>query len=128
MARNVSSILKEEAHLDKVIDPAAGSFFLEELIFKIQEELKSGLRKLETEGGWLFAVESGTLHQKVRSSREKAQNELIEVKRTKIGVNKYPASDGLKYNLEFEVFEEKSFQLNPTREAYLIELQTLTPS
>lgn len=126
VARNVSSILKEEAHLDKVIDPAAGSFFLEELILKIQEEVKSGLRNLESDGGWLFALQSGTLHWRVRSSREKAQNELLEVKRTKIGVNKYAASDALKYNLEFEVFEEKSFQLNPTREAYLIELQTLT--
>lgn len=125
IARNVSSILKEEAYLDKVKDPAAGSFFLGKLVEKISEEVKSELRQLELNGGWQVALESGEIHRKVRTYREKVQNDFADSKLSKIGVNKYPASDVLKYNLEFEVFEEKSFELRPTRAAYLSELQTL---
>lgn len=125
IARNVSSILKEEAYLDKVKDPAAGSYFLGKLVVKITEEIKSGLQQLETQGGWKIALESGDIHRKVRTYREKVQNDLAEFKLSKIGVNKYPASEKLKYNLKFEFFEEKSFELKPTRAAYLSEFQTL---
>ncbi|RIW17148.1 hypothetical protein D0X99_05185 [Algoriphagus lacus] len=125
IARNVSSILKEEAYLDKVKDPAAGSYFLGKLIEKTTETFKSGLQQLESQGGWQVALESGEIHRQVRVHRQTIQNDVADSRISKIGVNKYPASEKLKYNLEFEVFEEKSFELKPSRAVYLFELHTL---
>jgi methylmalonyl-CoA mutase len=122
IARNVSSILKEEAYLDKVSDPASGSFFLEKLEEEILEEIQNGLKELEQHGGWLKSFESREIHTKIRSQRAATQNEVVEKMVSKIGVNKYPASEKLRNDLEFEVFEEKSSELKPTRATYLCEL------
>ncbi len=125
IARNVSSILKEEAYLDKVQDPAAGSFFLGNLIEKISTEVKTNLQVLESQGGWFAAVKAGDVQAQVRSNREKIQSELEDHKLSKIGVNKYPVSEKLDQNVKIEIFEEKPFELKPTRASYLFELQTL---
>lgn len=125
IARNVSSILKEEAYLDKVMDPAAGSFFLGNLIQNISEEVKSKLQDMESQGGWLRILTSGQIHAQVRSYREKIQQEIVESKLSKIGVNKYPVTEKVSQMTEFEIFEEKPFELKPTRASYLFELQTL---
>ncbi|GMQ27085.1 hypothetical protein Aoki45_37680 [Algoriphagus sp. oki45] len=126
IARNVSAVLREEAYLDKVMDPAAGSFFLENLQTEIQNELRDGLKKLEASGGWLNVLVNGTIHSKVRNERERVQKEILDKSKTKIGVNIFPASEKLKNDLEFEIFEEKIHQLRPTRASYLVELQTQT--
>jgi methylmalonyl-CoA mutase len=123
VARNVSAVLKEEAYLDKVIDPAAGSFFLENAQQKILTELQSGLKELEEAGGWLAALKAGEIHAKVRSYRSKIQNEVAGNERSKIGVNKFQAPGDPMVEPEFEFFEEKSHELKPTRASYLIELQ-----
>ncbi|WP_026969266.1 methylmalonyl-CoA mutase family protein [Algoriphagus terrigena] len=123
IARNVSLILKEEAYLDKVIDPAAGSFFLENLQMKILAEFQDGLRILEEKGGWLAVLKSGEIHSTVRSHREKIQNEVAGGHISKIGANKFPATGTLNDDLEFEFFEEKSHELKPVRASYLTELQ-----
>ncbi|WP_026951092.1 methylmalonyl-CoA mutase family protein [Algoriphagus mannitolivorans] len=123
IARNVSTILREEANLDKVMDPAAGSYFMENLTPTILEYLKENLQNLEKKGGWLEALETGKIHQAVRAHRQKIQSELLDQKRIKVGANKYPASDKLKNEYDFEVFEEKSFEMKPTRATYLFELQ-----
>jgi methylmalonyl-CoA mutase len=123
VARNVSSILKEEAYLDKVMDPASGSFFLEKMKEEILSEIKNGLINLQDKGGWLEALRSGELYSQVRSYREKIQNDVASKQISKIGANKFPASDALRNDLEFDLFEEKSFELNPTRASYLVELQ-----
>lgn len=125
IARNVSSILKEEAYLDKVQDPAAGSFFLDQMVLRIAEFIQTKLQELESQGGWLAKLNSGGIHAQVRGYREKIQNELLESKRSKIGVNKYPSSQKPDSSTEFEIFEEKSLELKPARASYLCELQTL---
>ncbi|GAA0880699.1 hypothetical protein GCM10009119_36690 [Algoriphagus jejuensis] len=123
IARNVSSILREEAYLDKVIDPASGSFFLEKIQAEILAEIQQGLRDLEVKGGWLAVLKSTEIHSKVKSHREKIQNAVSEKQISKIGVNKFVASGNLKNDLEFEFFEEKSYELKPTRATYLAEWQ-----
>jgi methylmalonyl-CoA mutase len=125
IARNVSSILKVEAYLDKVQDPAAGSFFLDQMILRIVEFIQTKLQELESQGGWLAKLNSGGIHAQVRGYREKIQNELLESKLSKIGVNKYPSPQKPDSSTEFEIFEEKSSELKPARASYLCELQTL---
>ena len=123
IARNVSSILREEVYMDKVMDPASGSFFLEKVQEQILTAIQLGLKNMEATGGWLAGLNSGSIYSSVRSHREKVQNEIADNITSKIGANRFPASEALKNELECEVFEEKSFELNPTRASYLIEMQ-----
>ncbi|TDQ15150.1 heterodimeric methylmalonyl-CoA mutase small subunit [Algoriphagus boseongensis] len=122
IARNVSLILRDEAYLDKMIDPAAGSYYLEKLQEKITQEIQSGLLDLEKNGGWMAALNSGEIHSRVRAYREKIQNKVLDKNLSKIGANKYPASEKLRNDYPFHDFEEKSFELKPTRATYLFEL------
>lgn len=126
IARNVSAILKEEAYLDKVMDPASGSFFLESLQAQIEREIREGLQNLESLGGWWKMLTDGAIHTQVRIERKRIQEQVLEKNKSKIGVNVFPASEKLKYDMVFEFFEEKIHQLQPTRATYLFELQTQT--
>lgn len=125
IARNVSTILREESYLDKVMDPAAGSFYLEKLTSEIQLFLKTELQQLEAKGGWEKVLQSGEIHASVRRNREKIQIRVLENEFPRIGASKYPAPAKLQKNLEWEPFEEKIHELKPTRATYLVELQTL---
>jgi methylmalonyl-CoA mutase len=126
VARNVSSILIHESYLDKVLDPAAGSFYLDFLITKIMEKTRVGLQTLEEKGGWKAAFELGEIQRKVRQSRMNQQNQVLSGKVGKIGVNKFPASQKLKNDLEFLPITEKRNELKPNRASYLVELQKQT--
>ncbi len=125
IARNVSSILREESYLDKVMDPAAGSYFLENLKEDILAQLKNQLSKMEASGGWLKVLQGGEIHFSIRQQREKIQNQVIQNQLIKIGANKYPSPSKSSTDSVWEVFKEKKNELNPTRATYLIELQTL---
>lgn len=124
IARNVSLILSHESYLDKVADPVAGSYYLDFLMRELFEKLKSGLQQLEAAGGWKVAFDGRQIHQKVRESRLNQQKQILEGERSKIGVNKYPASEKLKKDLSFSPIEDKiESALSPSRATYLVELQ-----
>jgi len=55
MARNVQHILQLESHLDKVADPAAGSYFVEALTDKLCAEAWTIFQDIESKGGYLIA-------------------------------------------------------------------------
>ncbi|RAI84700.1 methylmalonyl-CoA mutase family protein [Algoriphagus yeomjeoni] len=125
IARNVSSILKEESYLDKVMDPAAGSFYLEKLQKELEKSVVSSLQELEKDGGWLKSFEDRTLHEKIRNTREAAQKRVLSNSEIKVGANKYPAKGELENHLPFEPIVEKDFQLLPSRATYFVEEKSL---
>ncbi|WP_420385189.1 methylmalonyl-CoA mutase family protein [Roseivirga sp.] len=51
MARNISPILNEESYLGKVVDPAAGSYYIEQLTETLYRDALTLLQKIEAEGG-----------------------------------------------------------------------------
>lgn len=120
IARNVSSILKEESYLDKVMDPAAGSYYLENLEEEIKTQVLKKLEELENDGGWLKSFESRKIHDLVREERSKVQKQFLESEVTKVGANKFQLKSE-KGNCEFEVIKEKDFELKASRATYLLE-------
>lgn len=56
IARNQQLLLKEECHFNKVVDPAAGSYFIENLTISIATQAWELFLKVEDEGGMLEAV------------------------------------------------------------------------
>jgi len=125
IARNVAAILKEEAYLDKVQDPSAGSYFLENLVADLVKETQTALTLLEQEGGWWNACKTGTLQNRVKANRAKIQGALLDKTQVKVGANAYAAPAALSYNKPLPPFEEAAHELKPTRAAYLVESLTL---
>lgn len=125
MARNCSTILREEAYLDKFIDPAGGAYFLDSLEREIISLVKNQLQKLEIEGGWLASFREQKIQGDIRETRNSQQVSILEKKSIQVGVNKYNSKEKTPSEVIWEEFDEKGFELKPTRASYLIELQMI---
>ncbi|WP_053599015.1 methylmalonyl-CoA mutase family protein [Bacillus sp. FJAT-18017] len=89
IARNIQLILKEEAHLDKVADPAGGSWFIEELTEQLAEKAWELFCKIDHHGGMVASLQSGWIQTEIERT---LNNRLIDSKNRKrsiIGTNVY---------------------------------------
>ncbi len=89
IAANIHLILKEEMLLDKVIDPAGGSYYIEALTDNIAEKAWEAFLQIENEGGVLEALRKGTIQKQVKQTfnekKEKAAKREISI----VGTNVY---------------------------------------
>jgi methylmalonyl-CoA mutase len=90
LALNTQLILGEEAHFDKVADPAAGSWYVEWLTEQIAREALTLAEQIESEGGFLAAVRSGFVAKTIAASREAKLAALTQRRRILVGTNWYP--------------------------------------
>lgn len=90
IARNVSIIIREEAYLDKVADPASGSYYLENLTHQLGEKAWDLFRQVEARGGFLKAFEDGWIQQQVSESGTRRHQKFSNGKAKLIGTNAYP--------------------------------------
>jgi methylmalonyl-CoA mutase len=90
LALNVQRVLREEAHLDKVADPAGGSYYVEALTEALAGEAWKLFQQVESEGGWQKAVQSGFVEKALTASREAKAKSIASRRRTLVGVNNYP--------------------------------------
>jgi methylmalonyl-CoA mutase len=96
IARNLHTILREECGLDRVIDPAGGSTYIEWLTDKIAASSWQIFQDIENQGGMLAALESGSVQQAVQSV---AKAKFTNIRRRKdkiVGANMYPDLKGKK--------------------------------
>lgn len=90
IARNQQFLLKEESHLDKVIDPAGGSYYVEHLTMAIAEQAWKLFLSVEEEGGFLKAANEGLVQKAVNESNAKRHNDVARRKEILLGTNQYP--------------------------------------
>ena len=90
IARNQQLILKEEAYFDKVADPAAGSYYIENLTNLIAENSWKLFLEIEDHGGYLAALKSGFIQKKLSGSAAKCKNDAATRKTILLGTNQYP--------------------------------------
>lgn len=89
VARNISTILKEESYFDKVVDPSAGSYFIESLTFQMAEEAFDILKNVESAGGIIEAFQKNLIQSSIKENFEYLQNSLTENQSVMVGVNKF---------------------------------------
>ncbi len=70
MARNTAIILDQEAHLNRVVDPAAGSGFLEQFTIDLAEKAWDFFQQVQQQGGMLESWQSGWIASQLNESRE----------------------------------------------------------
>jgi methylmalonyl-CoA mutase len=90
IARNTQLILSHEAHVDRVRDPAAGSYYIEAATDRVARKAWSAFQELEADGGLLPALRAGRLQEAIADVRDE-RTEAVEVrKRVLVGTNHYP--------------------------------------
>lgn len=88
LAKNVQLVLKEEAHLDKVADPAGGSYYIESLTDSIAAEAWKLFQQVESEGG--YAKSRPSIDAAIAQARAAKEKAISSRRRTLVGVNNYP--------------------------------------
>ncbi len=96
IARNTSLILHEEAHLDQVADPAAGSYYIEALTDQVAEKAWEQFQALEAEGGLLEALQDGRVQASIADVREERMQRTKNRRRVLVGTNHYPDTEETK--------------------------------
>ncbi|MCX2738714.1 methylmalonyl-CoA mutase family protein [Pontibacter anaerobius] len=123
IARNVSIILKEEAYLDKAIDPAAGSYYLESLTNALAQKAWELFKQVESMGGFEDAYQQGFILGSIMEvSRRKFRN-IATGRDVMVGTNKYPnPKEKISFNPE-ELIQSAEF--DTTRAAYPTEVMRM---
>ena len=90
IARNQQLLLKEESHLNCIVDPAAGSYYIENLTVSIAKEAWKLFLAVEEAGGMLEAVKSGSVQEAVNQSNKARHEAVSKRKEILLGTNQYP--------------------------------------
>jgi methylmalonyl-CoA mutase len=90
IARNQQIVLKHEAYFNKVADPAAGSYYIENITDSIAEAAWKLFVKMESMGGFIKAVKSGFIKEEIEKTCQKRDMDIAMRKQVFVGVNQYP--------------------------------------
>lgn len=110
IARNAQIIMKEESHFDKVVDPAAGSYYIENLTKSIAEQAWKIFCETEKEGGIIKKGLKGEIKAAVEASCQKRNMDIATRRSILLGTNQYPnltenVSEKVKFQAPVEHFE-----------------------
>ncbi|UUU30302.1 methylmalonyl-CoA mutase subunit beta [Streptomyces sp. CA-210063] len=90
IARNTSTILIEESHLARVIDPAGGSWYVERLTDELAQAGWEFFQRIEGQGGQAAALRSGNLGQDLADTWEARTGRLAKRREPVTGVSEFP--------------------------------------
>jgi len=90
IARNQQIVMKEEAYLNKVSNPSAGSYYIEQLTDKIAEEAWNCFREVENQGGMLQSILDRYIQISIEQSRKEKDCRIALTNQIFVGTNQYP--------------------------------------
>lgn len=90
IARNQQLLLKEESHFDKVVDPSAGSYYIENLTESIARQAWSVFLSVEEKGGFYAALKEGFVQSEVGKSSQQRMDAISKRKEILLGTNQFP--------------------------------------
>ncbi|MFD0980171.1 methylmalonyl-CoA mutase [Tropicimonas aquimaris] len=93
IARNTQIILQEETGVTKVVDPLAGSYYVEALTAELVEKAWALMEEVEEMGGMTAAVNSGMPKLRIEESAAKRQAMIDRGQEVIVGVNKYKLAE-----------------------------------
>lgn len=90
IARNQQHLLRDESHLNKVVDPAGGSYYIETLTCSIAAQAWKVFNEAEDNGGFYEMLKKGEIQAKVNESGVKRHLDVARRKEILLGTNQYP--------------------------------------
>ncbi|MEC9374964.1 MAG: methylmalonyl-CoA mutase [Pseudomonadota bacterium] len=101
IARNTQLVLQEETGITNVVDPLAGSYYVETLTAELVKEARKLIDEVEELGGMTKAVESGLPKMRIEQSAALRQAKIDRGEEVIVGVNKYEPEN----EMEVEVLD-----------------------
>jgi methylmalonyl-CoA mutase N-terminal domain/subunit len=134
LALRTQQIIGEETGVVNTMDPLAGSYFIEALTHKMEEEAIRYIRKIDDLGGIIRAIEIGYPQQEIANAAYAYQKQLERNEKIVVGMNKYQmeekkAIEYLKIDPEVErrqivrLQETKRIRNNSRVQAHLADLR-----
>ena len=105
MSVRTQQILQYESNITNVVDPLAGSYFVESLTNEIENKAWEYLDKIDEEGGFIHALESGFLHQEAVKGTMEKQRKVSKGELKIVGVNCFQMNE--------EPHQVEAFRHNP---------------
>ena len=93
IARNTQLVIQEETGITNVVDPLAGSYYIESLTASLIEEGRALIKEIDALGGMTKAIESGMPKLKIEESAARKQARIDSGLDVIVGVNKYILKD-----------------------------------
>lgn len=111
IARNQQAVLKEEAHFDKIADPAAGSYYIENLTASIADQSWKLFLEISDKGGFVAAFREGFVQKLVSEMADKRIKAVATRRENLLGVNQFPNyTEQISSSLDASLFEEVSLK------------------
>ncbi len=120
IARNTQLILQEETGIPAVIDPFAGSYFMESLTAALAEEARKVIAEVEALGGMARAIESGMPKLRIEECAARRQARVDRRDDVVVGVNKYQVTGA---ESEFDLLEIDNAAVRDSQVQRLAELR-----
>lgn len=90
LARNVPTIIREESHLGKILDPCGGSYCIERLTHDIAGQAWQLFQEVERRGGMQRALQAGFPQSEVARVLDHRRSDLFHGVQVRVGINGYP--------------------------------------
>ncbi|MCD4694878.1 MAG: methylmalonyl-CoA mutase subunit beta, partial [Bacteroidales bacterium] len=110
IARNQQLLLKEESYIDKVADPAAGSYYIENLTQSIVNHAWKLFLEVQEKGGFLESFKAGFIQEQIKETARQRDLEIATRKKVLLGTNQYPNSTEF-ISEDFETLANKAFKI-----------------
>jgi methylmalonyl-CoA mutase N-terminal domain/subunit len=94
IALRTQQVLAEESGVANSIDPLGGSYLLEALTHRIEQQARTYFERIEDFGGMLPAIEAGFFQREIADAAYQYQREIDEDQRMIVGVNAYTDKQG----------------------------------
>ncbi|NLY66519.1 MAG: methylmalonyl-CoA mutase family protein [Tissierellia bacterium] len=89
IALRTQQIVAYESGVTETVDPLAGSYYIESLTDKIEQEAMNYIKKIDELGGAIKAIEKGYIQKEIQDAAYKYQMEVESGERIVVGVNKF---------------------------------------
>ncbi len=99
IALRTQQIIAEESGVADVVDPLGGSYYIEWLTDKIEEEAMRYIEKIDEMGGMIKAIESGYVQREIQKSAYEKQRAIDAGEIVVVGVNKYQIDEEIQIEL-----------------------------
>jgi methylmalonyl-CoA mutase N-terminal domain/subunit len=93
IALRTQQLIAYESGVTNVIDPLAGSYFVEALTDRMEEQAEEYFRRIEELGGVLEAIEAGFFQREIADSAYRYQREIERGEKVVVGVNRLQNED-----------------------------------
>jgi len=114
IALRTQQIIAEESGVANTIDPLGGSYFVEALTDRMEEEAFEIIEKIDNMGGMLAAIEKNYPQQEIADAAYHYQRQIDDKEKTVVGVNKYVTEEDIPVEI-LEIDEElESLQMEKT--------------